>query len=114
MSHGCIRVSEPVALAAFLLRDAPGWSTERIQEAMTNGPDDVRVDLPRPVPVFITYATAEATAEGEVHFYSDVYGLDQELDALLRRGYPYPTAKAGVRRLPQGRISTEVPSGMTR
>lgn len=88
-SHGCIRLSDPVALAAHVLRDQPEWTIERIRAA-TEGEDNLRVNLTRPVPVCIVYATAITRENGEVHFYSDVYGLDGELDRLLRKGYPYP------------------------
>src|SRR4029453_10523856 len=87
-SHGCIRLSDPVALAAHVLRDQPQWTIESIRAAM-DGDDNRRVDLLRPVPVCIVYTTAAALENGDVHFYSDIYGLDEQLDELLRRGYPY-------------------------
>jgi len=89
-SHGCIRLSDPVALAAHVLRDQPAWTIERIHTAMDDGEDNVRVDLSRPVPVCIVYTTAITRENGEVYFYSDIYGLDKTLDQLLRKGYPYP------------------------
>jgi murein L,D-transpeptidase YcbB/YkuD len=88
-SHGCIRLSDPVALAAHVLRDQPDWTVERIRAAM-QGEDDKRVDLSGPVPVCIVYWTALAQEDGGVYFYSDVYGLDGELERLLKVGYPYP------------------------
>ena len=33
-SHGCVRVSDPPALAAFLLRNTPGWDAAAIAAAM--------------------------------------------------------------------------------
>jgi murein L,D-transpeptidase YcbB/YkuD len=89
LSHGCIRVSAPVELAVHLLRDQPAWTPERVREAM-QGEDNTRVDLPRPAPVLIVYATAMAHEDGAVLFYPDIYGLDDELDRLLSKGYPYP------------------------
>ena len=88
-SHGCIRLSDPVALAAHVLRDQPEWTLERIHAAM-EGEDNTRVNLSRPVPVLIIYSTAITRENGDVYFYSDIYGLDKELDPLLRKGYPYP------------------------
>jgi len=88
-SHGCIRLSDPVALAAHVLRDQPEWTAERIRAAM-NGEDDMRVNLLRPVPVCIVYSTASASDNGDVYFYPDIYDLDRELDQLLKKGYPYP------------------------
>ena len=87
-SHGCIRLSDPVALAAHVLRDQPGWTVERIRAAMDDGDDNTRVNLSHPVPVCIVYTTALARENGEVYFYPDIYGLDAELDRLLRQGSP--------------------------
>ena len=89
LSHGCIRVRDPAALAVHLLRDQPRWTPDRIREAMDTE-DNERVNLTRPVPVYIVYATAIARDSGELYFYSDVYGLDRKLDELLKKGYPYP------------------------
>jgi murein L,D-transpeptidase YcbB/YkuD len=88
-SHGCIRVSDPVALAAHVLRNQPEWDRDRIKAAM-DGEDNQKINLAKPVPVFIVYGTAGASEAGDVYFYDDVYGLDQELDTMLRKGYPYP------------------------
>lgn len=82
-SHGCIRVSDPAALAVFALSDTPGeWSREKIEAAM-NGPDNRRVELLKPIPVIVLYETAFATAEGEVLFFRDLYGEDSRLEGLL-------------------------------
>jgi L,D-transpeptidase YcbB len=89
LSHGCIRLRDPAALAAHVLRDRPGWTPERIRAAMDSG-DNRKVSLPRPVPVYIVYETAITHEDGGVYFYADIYGLDEKLDQLLRRGYPYP------------------------
>jgi len=89
-SHGCIRVEKPAELAAWALRNNPGWSLERLQHEMQNGPDNVRIDLARPVPVFIVYGTAITYENDEVHFYDDIYGQDARLSEALRKGYPCP------------------------
>ena len=82
-SHGCIRVSDPVALATLVLRNAPGqWTPESIESAMT-GTDDVRVRLEKPIRVLILYGTALATEDGPVLFFDDLYGHDRKLAKLL-------------------------------
>jgi murein L,D-transpeptidase YcbB/YkuD len=113
MSHGCIRVSDPPALAALVLRGQDGWIQERVDQAM-QGEDDVRVDLAQPVPVYVLYITSEASPDGAVSFYSDIYGQDEALDAMLKRGYPYPARYTPAKKDAQGRISTRVPTGTTR
>jgi murein L,D-transpeptidase YcbB/YkuD len=82
-SHGCIRVSDPVALAEQVLKSEPGdWTREKIEAAM-NGTETVRVPLTRPIPVYILYGTAIASEAGNVFFFDDVYGHDARLAALL-------------------------------
>lgn len=82
-SHGCIRVSDPVALATLVLGNAAGqWTPQAIESAM-NGPDDVRVRLAKPIRVLILYGTALATEEGPVLFFDDLYGHDRKLEKLL-------------------------------
>jgi murein L,D-transpeptidase YcbB/YkuD len=84
-SHGCVRLSDPLGLAAVLLRDQPDWDTTRITAAM-KGARPTRVALTRPVPVYLFYATVVAQDDGGVQFYDDVYGADASLAALLRAG----------------------------
>jgi murein L,D-transpeptidase YcbB/YkuD len=87
-SHGCIRVEDPVALAAWVLRDKPEWDSEHILAAM-NGDATFRVSLSKPIPVLILYGTAIVTEGGEIHFYADIYGHDATLEQVLAKGYPY-------------------------
>lgn len=82
-SHGCIRVSDPVKLAQFVLRNTtPPWDEVRIRQAM-QGADNQRVALKDPVRVMILYATALATEGGPILFFDDLYGLDRRLERLL-------------------------------
>jgi murein L,D-transpeptidase YcbB/YkuD len=89
-SHGCIRVEKPAELAAWVLRNNPGWTLDRVQQGMKEGTDNVTVNLTQRVPVFIVYATALAYENNEVHFYHDIYGHDAKLAKALAKGYPYP------------------------
>ena len=81
-SHGCIRVEDPVALAAWLLQDQPEWTADHIRAAIL-GEETFRVDLKRPVPVLIVYGTAVTMEDGEVHFFRDIYGQDAALQQEL-------------------------------
>jgi len=89
-SHGCIRVEKPAELAAWALRNNPGWTLERVKQGMQSGKDDVTVNLVKRVPVFIVYGTALAYENGDVHFSDDIYGHDARLATALAKGYPYP------------------------
>jgi murein L,D-transpeptidase YcbB/YkuD len=82
LSHGCIRVESPAALAQFVLGDQPQWDADSIQEAMQPGPTR-RVSLSRPVPVVIFYATAIVDHDGTAHFDPDIYRRDPLLEKAL-------------------------------
>ncbi|MBX6330301.1 MAG: L,D-transpeptidase family protein [Gemmatimonadaceae bacterium] len=81
-SHGCIRVSDPAALATFVLQGQDDWDRPRIEAAM-RGTRTVQVTLARPLPVYILYATAVVADDGRVFFYPDVYGHDAALARAL-------------------------------
>jgi murein L,D-transpeptidase YcbB/YkuD len=83
LSHGCIRVEQPVALAAFVLADPVTWSTAAVEEAIARGRTQT-VMLPRTVPVILFYATAVVDRDGRAVFADDIYRLDAALLAQLR------------------------------
>jgi murein L,D-transpeptidase YcbB/YkuD len=87
-SHGCIRLEKPAELAAWVLRDNPGWTPERIRAAM-DGEKTQEVTLTHPIPVLIVYGTVIVLEDQIVRFYDDIYDLDAELDRDLDKGYPY-------------------------
>lgn len=89
MSHGCVRVEDPAKLAAWVLQGNPAWTNEKIEAAM-NASQSQRVNLPKPIPVLILYATAAVDESGEVGFFADIYGQDAKLEQELAKGYPYP------------------------
>jgi L,D-transpeptidase YcbB len=89
-SHGCIRLENPADLAAWVLRDKPEWTLDRVKAAMTTGRDNQQVNLTNPIPVLILYVTAIVEEDGEVFFFNDIYGLDKSLDAVIAKGYPFP------------------------
>ena len=66
LSSGCVRLEDANRLAQWLIGGAPAADPSRPEQ---------RVDLPEPVPVFITYLTAAPTERGIV-FREDVYGRD--------------------------------------
>jgi L,D-transpeptidase YcbB len=83
LSHGCIRVEQPLALAHFALALQPdAWSGERIGAAMTAERPST-VALAQPLPVLIAYGTALVKG-GRVFFFEDLYGHDRTLDTALR------------------------------
>jgi len=81
-SHGCVRVEQPLALAAYVLRDQPEWTKERIEAAMQSE-EERTVKLRAAIPVYLGYWTARVGADGVMQFRKDIYGIDARLTALL-------------------------------
>jgi len=91
-SHGCIRVEKADELAAWALAiNNKEWTLEKVRATMEGQQDDVQVNLAKPIPVLILYATAIVDEKGVAHFFEDLYGHDSELEKVLAKGYPYPS-----------------------
>ena len=88
-SHGCIRVQQPAQLAAWVLRNNPGWDLERVRATMHGDKDNLQVNLTTRIPVLIVYGTAAVNEENQVKFFDDIYGYDAQLEKALAAGYPY-------------------------
>ena len=73
-SGGCIRLEDAPRLARWLLGHDP----------VAHSPDpEQRVDLPAPVPIYVTYLTAQPSGNGDLAFADDVYGLDRSAGAAM-------------------------------
>lgn len=77
LSHGCVRVQDPLKLAELLL-DESGWSPARIASAIKNARTRY-VNLDEHLPVLLYYLTARANEQGGVYFRKDIYGRDPGL-----------------------------------
>ena len=106
VSHGCIRVENPMPLAEFLLKNHPKWNIDFLKIEIGQKVEDkskiaeykknrnklrkdaedektTEVYLSRKVPVFIDYYTAWVDENGEINFRDDVYNLDKILMEYL-------------------------------
>ena len=72
LSHGCIRLQDAERLGR--------WLMERDPETASRDPEQ-NVLLPAPVPIYVTYLTAQAE-NGQLSFVDDIYGRDSEVAAL--------------------------------
>ena len=81
-SSGCIRVSNPLDLAQYLLKHDTKWSKDAIKSASTSGKQRV-VHLPEEVPVYLLYWTAWVDSDGLLNFRDDIYKRDKPLVRAL-------------------------------
>ena len=82
LSHGCVRVENPQALAEFALKDQ--WTKEEIKEALAT-PKTQRVILKKSIPVLFFYTTAFFDPNNDLVLYSDIYGNDAILLEALKK-----------------------------
>lgn len=84
LSHGCVRIEDPIAMAKYVMRDQPEWTDVRIREAMNAGREQT-ARLKTPIPVHIGYWTAWVEPDGRTVTYTDdPYRIDPAHSRLLK------------------------------
>ena len=91
MSHGCVRVENPRALAALLL----GEPEEAIDKRIASGHTARRL-LPAAMPIFVVYQTAYVGSDGLIEFRADPYERDEEVWRYLTHAQQFPIVQDSV------------------
>ena len=78
-SHGCIRVGDALAFASTLLA---GTADQKQIDTIIASGKTTTVSLAEPLPVYITYFTADVADLGVVRFHTDTYGRDSAISYL--------------------------------
>ncbi len=76
LSHGCIRVDDPIGFAAALLGEQANMTS--LKNYVDSSRDTWRIPLPAPVPVLVSYMTAEVGDDGVLIVYPDIYRRDRK------------------------------------
>ena len=77
MSHGCMRVQNPMQLAEYLLKNDGQWDRSKVHSILNAKPlEQVTYELKNPVDVDVVYINARVDDAGPVAFLSDVYQYD--------------------------------------
>jgi len=77
LSNGCVRVEDAKRLGRWLLGSDP----------VSPGKDaEIRVQLPRSTPIFLTYITAQVR-DGKLSYLKDIYGWDSSPPTQFAGGY---------------------------
>ena len=75
------------------------WDFRRLQDAY-GSPRTVRIELSRPVPVFLDYSTAFVDEQGRLNLRPDLYGYDRagliRFDGKVPPQQPYLAANTAV------------------
>lgn len=76
-SHGCVRLSDPRAMAAAVL----GKPVDHVADKIRQGHSSEKVT--RKIPVYVAYFTAWPDQTGKVEYFDDVYDRDSRLMKAL-------------------------------
>ncbi|WP_337266839.1 L,D-transpeptidase family protein [Oryzifoliimicrobium ureilyticus] len=71
LSHGCVRLADPRAMAAAVL----GTSVDQVAKEIATGKNHA-VQVPQKMPVYVAYFTAWPNKDGVIEYFDDVYGRD--------------------------------------
>ena len=82
LSHGCIRVENPFALADFVLGQE--WTEPRLKRLIGRG--ERTIFLPKKLPVHLAYFTLSVDESGELRSFEDIYGHDRRVRQALGLG----------------------------
>ncbi|SOC85947.1 Murein L,D-transpeptidase YcbB/YkuD [Ensifer adhaerens] len=78
LSHGCVRLSDPRAMAAAVL----GVDKDKVASDIATG-KNMSVPVPTKIPVYVAYFTAWPDADGKVQFFDDIYSRDMYLQRAM-------------------------------
>ncbi|GAG23569.1 unnamed protein product, partial [marine sediment metagenome] len=82
LSHGCIRVNEPLDFAAKLYGLDRSLNRKKIDKIVASK-KTTRVKFKKPVPVHLTYFTVWINDDGKAIFYQDIYKRDVLVGQIL-------------------------------
>ena len=80
LSHGCVRLSDPRAMAAAVL----GTSKDKIGNYIAGGQNQ-SIAVKNKIPVYVSYFTAWPDEDGTVRYYGDIYGRDGYLEKAMEK-----------------------------
>jgi L,D-transpeptidase YcbB len=81
-SHGCIRLSEPMKMADYLLGEDSEWTPERV-DSLQQTRTEKWVKVKEPVTVMIAYNTCWVNEDGKIAFREDIYNYDKKMTRKL-------------------------------
>jgi L,D-transpeptidase YcbB len=84
LSHGCVRVENPLMLAGWLLGPGSEWDEARLRQKIAEDKPFFIAVPEKGVPVHILYWTAFVDKQGGLQFRRDIYGWDRTLQHALR------------------------------
>ncbi|MDB5490210.1 MAG: hypothetical protein JWO78_59 [Micavibrio sp.] len=88
LSSGCIRMSNPEAMARFILADNENWSDKKMRSVIDSG-RTTEISAAAKMPVYIVYQTIWLDDAGRLVYGPDVYKKDKALVGAMNTLHVY-------------------------
>lgn len=83
LSHGCLRLRNPMRLAEMVLKEDKGWDAVKVDEVLQAGPRNDEIVIDHEIPVHLVYFTAWVGDNGKVRTFGDIYGHEKRITQAL-------------------------------
>lgn len=83
LSHGCLRLRNPLRVAELVLEHDKGWDTAKVAELAKSGPLNNEVLIEKRIPMHIAYFTLWVDDKGSLKSYADIYGHEKRVTQAL-------------------------------
>lgn len=83
LSHGCLRLKNPMELAEIILKEDKGWDRAKINELDRSGPLHNEIAIGKRIPIHLVYFTAWVNDDGRQKIFADIYGHEKRVTLAL-------------------------------
>ncbi len=83
LSHGCLRLRNPMKMAEHILMEDRGWDAAKVNDTMMNGPRNNEFVLEKKIPMHLVYFTAWVGDDGKLKTFNDIYGHEKRITLAL-------------------------------
>jgi murein L,D-transpeptidase YcbB/YkuD len=82
LSHGCLRLRNPMKMAELVLAEDKGWDAAKVTETMQSSRDNI-IPIDRKIPMHLVYFTAWVGDDGKLKTFGDIYGHEKRITLAL-------------------------------
>ncbi len=83
LSHGCLRLRNPLKAAELILAEDKGWDAAKVDDLAKAGPMNNEVAMDTKIKMHIAYFTAWVDEAGTLKTYGDIYGHERRVTQAL-------------------------------
>jgi murein L,D-transpeptidase YcbB/YkuD len=83
LSHGCLRLRNPMKMAELVLAEDKGWDAAKVDQTMSGGLRNNEIAIDKKIPMHLVYFTAWVGDDGKVRTFGDIYGHEKRITLAL-------------------------------